>query len=609
MIDATVEIRRAGGWRRVPLAAYLAPEAEEQAHSAAYEWIKGLRNLPVDGAPFRDRFTVRGDSLWWFTELYLHKLPVILEVHRTLAAVEALIDREHPVEIRWPGLPVVERHVVRGLAARRGVSGPGGVSSITWRRRLARLDLRARALTAGALVAADRLRRPPVPARTPEVAAFIHRAFWRGHGATSSAESYVGPVLGELERRLGASAVQYVGVGPAQNFRSRRRYFQSGPAHVVPVERFAPLRRLATSREVWRRRSSFFGVLSASGALREHAIIRGVDCWPLVNELLAGVAWLQWPWSVRSMDEAGAALDAMSPSAVLTYAEAGGWGRALVLEARRRDIPSAGIQHGFIYRHWLNYLHEPDEMDAAPAARPFPYPTRTLLFDDHAARHLVERGRFPAAAVTVTGSPRLDELVDAVRSTTPSQVEQVRAGLGLRRDDALVLVATKEKEARNVLEPFISRVVDLPDAVLVIKPHPAETAGEYARIVRAHPQVRVTPPEASLAGLLAAARAVVTVNSTVAIDAGALGIPALVIGLPNNLSPFVAAGAFAGSTDAGEAARLLGGLLRDDGLRARLAATRRAVFGEAGERRGAAARAADEVIGLLRAGPANRGAE
>ena len=34
-------------------------------------------------------------------------------------------------------------------------------------------------------------------------------------------------------------------------------------------------------------------------------------------------------------------------------------------------------------------------------------------------------------------------------------------------------------------------------------------------------------------------------NSTVAIDGLVLGVPALVIGLPNNLSPFVEAGAMA----------------------------------------------------------------
>ncbi len=63
---------------------------------------------------------------------------------------------------------------------------------------------------------------------------------------------------------------------------------------------------------------------------------------------------------------------------------------------------------------------------------------------------------------------------------------------------------------------------------------------------RRRPNVRVLPPQAPLAPLLCASRAVVTVNSTVAIDAAVLGVPALVIGLPNNLSPFVEAGLMAG---------------------------------------------------------------
>ena len=91
-------------------------------------------------------------------------------------------------------------------------------------------------------------------------------------------------------------------------------------------------------------------------------MIRGYDCWPIVREALDGIALLQFPWSARAMDEAGAALDAVQPDVAVTYAEAGGWGRALALEARRRAIPLVGLQHGFIYRHWLNYRHEADEM-------------------------------------------------------------------------------------------------------------------------------------------------------------------------------------------------------------------------------------------------------
>src|SRR6186713_157845 len=115
--------------------------------------------------------------------------------------------------------------------------------------------------------------------------------------------------------------------------------------------------------------------------------------------------------SARAMDEAGAALDALSPQSVLTYAEAGGWGRALMLEARRRSIPSVGLQHGFIYRHWRNYLHEPDEIAPAGTERGCPIPDVTMLFDRYAEQHLREAGHFPPAALSVTGNARLDQLV------------------------------------------------------------------------------------------------------------------------------------------------------------------------------------------------------
>ena len=76
----TLEIDSGTGPRRVDLAAYLDPAAEERAHEDEYAWIKAVRHLRVDGEPFRARFTFRGDSLWWFAELYLHKEHAALNV-------------------------------------------------------------------------------------------------------------------------------------------------------------------------------------------------------------------------------------------------------------------------------------------------------------------------------------------------------------------------------------------------------------------------------------------------------------------------------------------------------------------------------------------------
>jgi hypothetical protein len=297
------------------------------------------------------------------------------------------------------------------------------------------------------------------------------------------------------------------------------------------------------------------------------------------------------------MDEAGAAIDALSPEVVVTYAEAGGWGRALVLEARRRRVRSVGVQHGFIYRHWLNYLHEADEMQ--PAGAGCPIPDRTLLFDRQALDHLVSAGHFPASALSVTGNARLDELAARFAQFQPAR-ETIRHELGVDGESRMAVLAAKFSEIRGELPALVSAVTSLNGVRLVIKTHPAETPDAYAPVVGSAPNITIAPAGADLARLLAASDAVVTMNSTVAQDGLVLGVPALVIGLPNNLSPFVEAGVMAGADGVEGIRRALQAVLYDRQVRQALVDaagdyTRRFEMQSDGL---AAGRAADEILSL-----------
>ena len=607
MNDDVLMVDSGTGPRRVRLGDYLNAAAEEQAIAAEYSWIKRLRQLDVEGQPLRRRFTLRGDSLWWFAELYLHKHQVVLGLFRTMAALDQLIEQERPVEMRVEG-----RHrLLRGLAPQaarvhgiryRGAGGFGGS-----RMRLMRMNLRARGLTLAAKASRARTRPTPTPEGSTRIAAFVHRAFWRSGASEGSGESYIGPVLEALEGRLG-SAVTYVGVGPAANFRARRWWHvfrqDRGRSAAIPVESLAPLATLRDSLRVWGDRHAMRRALWNSSDVRQHAVIGGYDCWPAIREELAGIALLQWPWSARAMDEAGAALDGLRPAVALTYAEAGGWGRALMLEARRRGIPTAGLQHGFIYHSWLNYLHEPDEMrpdPGNPADAGFPRPVKTLVFDDYARTHLEQHGQFPAASLIVTGSPRLDVLVRVAAALSPQEIAAALDAAGAGRSRALVLFVAKYRQARHVLAALADAVADMPDVQLAVKTHPAETPDAYRPVAEGRANIRVLPATAPLAALLKASQAIVTVNSTVALDAAVLGVPALVIGLPNNLSPFVEAGIMAGAATVPEIAPALRRILYDQGFRLQMERARSEYLprvGIASDGR-AAARSADAVLALF----------
>ena len=568
--DALLLVETADGSRQVRLGDYLSLDEIEQADRDAIGWIKRVRTAEIAGRPLRDRLTYRGDSLWWFVEIYLHRMRVIETLYRAVTATENLFRTEQPRSVTLVDGDAIAQLVVKEGARRHG-SAFRGASSGAWfhARRLAGTIVKGVAFLVQAFVSHLRVRhRPTAPAGGRiAIAAFVHAAFWR---STADREAYVGPVLKELVARVPASDLVFVGLGPRTVFRARTlasqvRNWKGAPPDVHSIEGYAGLRAMSGSLRYGLTSGRVRRWLWHSVDLRRAAVIGGYDTWRFVRHELAGVAYLQLPWSVRIMDEIAAALDHLQPRVALTYAEAGGWGRALVIEARRRGIAVCGLQHGFIHRHWMNYLHDPDEMAPASGSPGFPRPDLTLLFDRFATEHLVTRGSFPASSLGIMGNPRLDELAEAARQQTDQTRLATRRRLGIDPEARVVLLATKYRErAHAALLALFDAVRSMPGIHLVVRCHPAETPGPYLALARGASGVSVAPAGVDLVSSLAVSDLVVTVNSSVALEAMALGVPALALNLPNYLTPFVDAGVMWGAASPGQVALLLRQALSDD---------------------------------------------
>ncbi len=574
--DDLVIVETPRGPKRFALADELGAELAEQAEVEANRWIKALRAVRIDGLSWRDRFQHRGDSLWWFTELYFHKTRVVSDAFRRLFALQRVIERYRPTTIRLSGTDAALGLIANEVATASGVelAGPrlpgrqlAAVADVVlrghlyvWRARLAALRAPAR-----------------LPLTRARVAAFVHAAFWRQSG-----EQYTGPVLRELASRLPAGQLSLVGLGPRTSYRARtwkHRVAEVGSPYApglpfTPIDAFARPGQLQESREIWRTRRAAWNAVRRSPDVRRASTIDGCDLWPLLEPVFAGAVYLQFPWSAHVMDQIGAALDALEPEAAVTYAEAGGWGRALVLEARRRGVSTVGLQHGFIYRHWLNYLHEPDEMAPSPsnpADAGFPAPTRTLVYDRFAAAHLTSSGRFKPESVVITGSPRLDELAATAGALGPGDLDRLRQRAACESAETLVVVAAKYTQIARVFRDLVAAAAAIPGVLLLVKCHPAEGPEPYLRDAGGASSVRIADASIDLAELVRAARLLVTVNSTAALEAMVLGTPSLVLALPNNLSPFVEAGVMGGVPDGQPIEPALRAALVDDAWRASLA--------------------------------------
>src|SRR5260221_13741302 len=278
-----LDVESGAGLRRVDLRDYLAPGGAERAHEDAYAWIKGVRPLRIEGVPFRARFPLRGDSLWWSAELYLHKEEAILNVFRTIAAFDALVERDRPLTVRYvdgryPGV------IAQAAAARQiRYSGPAWPRSTGWN--LLKMDALARGLATGARFSRQRAT-PVAPARA-RVAAFVHTAFWQSDGVDGSAESYIGPVLRAIETRVAAAHVPDVASRAPTNFPALPWWGPlAAPAEgpLVPVQRYAPAAALAAARAVYPARHPTPRSMWDSPQPPAPSGLRGCDCSALVPE-------------------------------------------------------------------------------------------------------------------------------------------------------------------------------------------------------------------------------------------------------------------------------------------------------------------------------------
>lgn len=104
-----------------PLSSLLSPEARDAVPAEANRWIKRLRLVRYGEQSMRDRFTYRGDSLWWFTELYLHKMRRLERAAATILALEAARERYSPSRLEIRDADALVRNAAEAFSRAHGV--------------------------------------------------------------------------------------------------------------------------------------------------------------------------------------------------------------------------------------------------------------------------------------------------------------------------------------------------------------------------------------------------------------------------------------------------------------------------------------------------------
>ena len=531
-------------------------------------WIKRLRHARVDGAPLRDRFTLPRRLAVVVRRAVPAQAPRRHARLAQLARARSSWPTERPARVGGSTGDAVVGHVAH--AGRRAPRIRLCRAARTRGRERAGGDARPRRSFTRATALADRLR--PTAAGAGRSSARSPPSCTAPSGATARRTRRLHRARSSTRAARAASATTRIAAG-----RRRPADELPGAAVVAIALGSSPTLRRAACRHAGRRRiARLAGSRAVAGAvatraamsrarcarsadLRAAAIVDGCD---LLGAACAGAATASPLCSSRGRRARWtkpAPRSTRSRRDVVAHLRRS---RRLGPRARARSAPprhplASALQHGFIYRHWLNYLTSPTRCCRRRRTRPIAAsrcPTGRWSSTTTRASISRQRGRFPPAALASPAARGSTRSPRASRGLTAGRGGDSRASSARRRDEPIVVVAAKYAQiARGRSAALVdARARALPRCAAGRqaasgRDAPTPTRDAIARRRQRRASRRRTAASAALLAVASRRRD----RQLHGRDRRRCrsGVPALVVGLPNNLSPFVDAGVHGGRRD------------------------------------------------------------
>jgi len=266
------------------------------------------------------------------------------------------------------------------------------------------------------------------------------------------------------------------------------------------------------------------------------------------------------------------AIETEKPDLIIIEGEYFGLGRAAVIAGRLKNVPTLALQHGIIHPYHNGYVYPKNEVFNKVSLQHYVLPDKTAVYGKYTEKVLTEICNYPPENVVVTGSPRYDVLVKAKQVF---KKERFLAQYGLDPLKKTVLLITQGYHvSHDFLRATVKALKQFSEIQAMIKPHPGDVEPEWhSKILqKENYHALVLDPESNTFEALFACDLMLTVSSTVAIEAMFLNKPVVIVNLTGEPDPmpYVESGAALGAYREQDVAPAIRKALFDEDIRKEL---------------------------------------
>jgi|GEM_PF-4487675 hypothetical protein len=215
-----------------------------------------------------------------------------------------------------------------------------------------------------------------------------------------------------------------------------------------------------------------------------------------------------------------------------------GHSRFLVFASHMRSIPSIGLQHGIIYPFNISYNYGKKDISCYKNNLNCILADKTAVFGSKAKNLLLKYGNYSEKQLEVTGQPRTDIFIESRRQYSKKEMCKK---LGIDSGKKLVVYASQPFEDMSEQKIALTEVIESLkglDAELVVKMHPDDDSSFYDNLLSELGSDAVATKEADLYTLLFCSDLVISISSTVMLEALIMDKPVIQLNLLENYAFF-----------------------------------------------------------------------
>ncbi|MBU7025606.1 MAG: CDP-glycerol glycerophosphotransferase family protein [Theionarchaea archaeon] len=277
-------------------------------------------------------------------------------------------------------------------------------------------------------------------------------------------------------------------------------------------------------KEAWR-------LLASDEKFKELCEYDEKNIYELVEKELKYYFYFLFPLVVKHIEMTKRMIEKEDPNLILLLNEYGNFERAVLIAGKEKRVPTAAIQHGIITPTHRGYIFGKEERGKIVL------PDMTCVYGQYHYNLLTKNSIYEPTQVTVTGQPRYDILYHADRIYSK---EQFLKTYGINPIHKIVLWATQchgltNEENKKSFKAVFETMRSVEDVTLVVKQHPGE--GEaYSKMIEEwlgafKINAVLTPKSSDMYEQLFVCDAMITKNSTTAMEAIALDKPVVILNL------------------------------------------------------------------------------